>query len=185
MKIGLVGESPHDTKSVSNLLKRIYPGFSFIDMIPDIHGSQLDQMQPTKARLRLEFQFEKPDLVIFIRDLDALKKDFAQYRKRVSYFQEFRTVVNKKAIFLLFIWEIEALILCDLKSFNIMYNCDCSNEIDPHEVEAPKEVLKKLNHKYSQVHNPEIFNKLDVEKIKTTSKYFSDFLKKVDNFFQN
>ena len=70
MKIALVGEAPNDTLSIKYLLEKRYKTFNFFSMLKIINGSSLDS-QKTKRLLRIEFQIEKPDLVIFIRDLDS------------------------------------------------------------------------------------------------------------------
>jgi hypothetical protein len=184
MKIGLLGESPHDTKSVSNLLSRMYPEFEFVNLIEDIHGSQLDQLQPTKRLLRLEYQEHKPDVVVFIRDLDALVTDKSQVRKRLEYFREFKTVVDRKAVYLLNIWEIEALILFDLDTFMAHYSCNCSYTGDPHDQEKPKEHLKVLHHKYNEVHNSELFAKIDHRLLMDNSIYFKRFIGDFNKFIQ-
>lgn len=182
MKIGLVGESPHDTTSVKNLLSRIYPELEFINLIHNIHGSQLDQLQPTKNRLRKEYEWEKPDLVVFIRDLDALKKDITQLRKRAEYFREFRTVVDNRAVFLLFIFEIEAMILCDIGTFNQHYGTAEEPVADPHDVTEPKERLKLICKKYNESHNPELFGKLDTDLLANRSADFNAFLRKFERY---
>jgi len=182
MKIGLLGESPHDTKSISNLLKRMFPAFEFVNLIEDIHGAQLDQLQPTKRLLRLEYQAHKPDVVVFIRDLDALASDKVQLRKRLEYFWEFKTVVDRKAVYLLNIWEIEALILFDLDTFRKHYGCSCSYTGDPHDQEKPKEHLKGLCHKYNEVHNSALFANIDYRILMDNSVYFNKFIKQFKKF---
>ena len=65
-----------------------------------------------------------PDIVIFIRDLDGLETDtdFKEKKaKRQEYFTKSKSVVDKKALYLLNIYEIEALILADIEAFNAFY----------------------------------------------------------------
>jgi hypothetical protein len=180
MKIGLVGESPHDTASVKNLLERVYKEVEFVNLIEDIRGSQLDQMQPTKRILRIEYQDHKPDLVIFIRDLDGLITDREKLAKRFEYFREFRSVVDKKAIYMLNIFEIEALILCDLNAFQEHYSCQCTCNEDPHSVENPKEYLRLLNKHYREVDNADIFAKIEHSELLVKSRYYKQFVDRLD-----
>lgn len=177
MKIGLIGESPHDTKSVQNLLSRMYPELEFKNLISNIHGSMQDHQQ-TKNKLRKEFEFSKPDVVIFIRDLDALFSNRVQLQKRLEYFREFRTVVDKKAVYMLNIYEIEVLILCDLATFRVHYGCECDEVGAPHEIEEPKECLKAIYKRYNEVHNPELFAKLEYQLLLERSKHFREFIAK-------
>ncbi len=97
MRIGLVGEAPNDTESMKNLLIKRYPveKFNFFSMLKIINGSNLDS-QKTKRFLRIEFEQQKPDVVIFIRDLDASLKDRTKLYERKNYFTSSNSVVNKK-----------------------------------------------------------------------------------------
>lgn len=72
MTIGLVGEAPNDTNAIKNLLSKQYsiPNYYFYPILDHIHGTQLDNPK-TKRLLRIEYEFKKPDIVIFIRDLDG------------------------------------------------------------------------------------------------------------------
>ncbi|MHA4896228.1 hypothetical protein ACXZ1K_15860 [Pedobacter sp. PWIIR3] len=180
MKIGLVGESPHDTASIINLFSKVYENLQFVNLINNIRGSQLDQLQPTKRLLRLEYQVQKPDLVIFIRDLDGLSNDQSKIELRKNYYNEFKTVVDRKSIFMLNIYEIEALILCDLSAFNTHYECSCVNSVDPHTVENPKEYLKVLNKEYVEVDNAEIFSKINHYKLIENSSYYRKFIQRFE-----
>nr|MBA3987333.1 hypothetical protein [Flavobacteriales bacterium] len=122
-KIGLIGEAPNDTNSFINLFSNhcSEKGY-FVNLINDIHGSMLEN-QKTKHLLRKEYESHKPDFVVFIRDLDGLETDIDQVDRRKAYFTEFNSVIDKKGIYLLNIFEIEALILADIEAFNDLYNC--------------------------------------------------------------
>lgn len=180
MKIGLVGESPHDTNSIANLLKKVYTSFSFVNLIQNIRGSQLDQLQPTKRILRIEYQYHNPDLVIFIRDLDGLADDHDQIELRRNYFREFRSVVNNRAVFMLNIYEIEALILCDLNAFKGYYSCECSCGQDPHTIIKPKEYLKGLYKHYREVDNAKIFANINHNLLLQRSEDYKRFIGKFE-----
>lgn len=176
MKIGLVGEAPNDTQSVQNLLEKEYPHEYFF-LLNNINGSNLDN-QKTKRLLRIEYQIEKPDLVIFIRDLDALEDDKTQLKLRKEYFTNFNSVVDKKGIFLLHIWEIEALILADIETFNKKYNAKITFEGKPWEVVEPKELLRTAQG-YTESDNADIFKELIFENT-LTCEYFKLFVKRFE-----
>ena len=183
MKIGLIGEAPADTQSVINLLKKKYPSFNYIELLKNkITGSSLDN-QKTKTELRIECQFEKPDVIIFIRDLDGLlTKQYRDQRlKRQKYYREFKGCTHtKKTIFFLNIWEIEALILADINSFNIYYGCSVAFNKNPMHISEPKEFLYSLNRKYSETHNGKIMEKIDFDTVYNNCDYFKSFINKFD-----
>ncbi len=74
IKIALLGESPGDSQAIKNLFKRYYHA-SFEPLLFNIHGSELDNPNNKllKKLIRREFEERKPDLLIYIRDLDALE----------------------------------------------------------------------------------------------------------------
>ena len=87
MKIGLVGEAPNDVKSIRNLLIKKYSDFEFVFMLQRINGANLDS-QKTKRFLRIEYENQKPDIVIFIRDLDSLLPNIKKLYERKDYFSK-------------------------------------------------------------------------------------------------
>jgi len=176
MKIGLVGEAPNDTHALKNLLIKRYheDTFEFVFLLQRINGSNLDS-QKTKRFLRLEFENQKPDLVIFIRDLDALLVDKDKLDERKKYFSDFNSVVDKTGIYLLNVFEIEALILADINTFNSIYHTEIEIFENVMIVVEPKELLKKATKKFNESHNVEIFSKLDFEKV-MECQYFNDFI---------
>jgi len=178
MRIGLVGEAPNDTQSVKNLMMKKY-NYDFVFMLDRINGSKLDS-QKTKRFLRIEYEIKNPDIVIFIRDLDSLFSNKTQLGKRKSYFTNSNSVVDKKGVFLLHIYEIEALILCDVETFNTIYNSQLDLVDDPMMVEEPKEYLKSKTKLYNESHNADIFEKLSFEKA-LNCNYFERFVTLFDN----
>ena len=130
MKIGLVGEAPNDVQSIKNLFERFYKvedDFEFIFLLNNINGSQLEQ-QKTKHFLSLEYRLKKPDIVIFIRDLDGLKNNSTQVTLRKQYFTDFNSVVNRNGILLLHIYEIEALILSESERLSNRSRLQCLSD---------------------------------------------------------
>lgn len=180
MKIGLVGEAPNDIQSIKNLLLKRYTDkkYEFVFMLQRINGSNLDS-QKTKRFLRVEFETQKPDIVIFIRDLDAVLPNKTKIYERKHYFTSSNNVVDKKGIHLLHIYEIEALILADIETFNILYKTKIPKIIDVMCMNEPKEFLKNASRKYSESHNSDIFNELDFDKV-LECKYFEKFIKNLD-----
>lgn len=180
MKIGLVGEAPNDTQSIKNLLSKKYTldKFEFVFMLQRTNGANLDS-QKTKRFLRIEYEIQKPDIVIFIRDLDSILPNRKKLYERKDYFTGSNSVVDKKGIPLLHIYEIEALILTDVETFNNIYDSNLAEVEDVMLISEPKEYLKNGSKKYNESHNPQIFDLLDFEKT-LTCKYFDIFIKKLD-----
>lgn len=180
MKIGLVGEAPNDTQSIKNLLEKRYSieKYEFFFMLNNINGSMLDNNKITSL-LRKEFEFQKPDLVILIRDLDSLFKNFTKRVERQKFFSKSNSVINKKGIRLLHIYEIEALILSDIDTFNKLYNTKIEAIENVSLIIEPKEFLKKYSNKYNESDNPDIFKVIDFEKT-LNCQYFNNFIKKFD-----
>jgi len=183
--VGLVGESPNDTQSIKNLLLKKYDSakISFITLLKNINGGQLDS-QKTKRFLRREYETIKPNLVIFIRDLDGLDSDQHQLSIRKKYFTEFNSVVDKTGIYLLNIYEIEALILLNIETFNKIYNTQIQQIKNVMEVVEPKEFLRKKAKAYLETHNPKIFDQLNFQHT-LTCDYFKNFIDAFDKTLLN
>jgi len=180
MKIGLVGEAPNDTQSIKNLLEKRYSNnnHEFVFMLQIINGANLDS-QKTKRFLRIEYELQKPDIVIFIRDLDAVLPNKKKLYERKEYFTNSNNVIDKKGIPLLHIYEIEALILTDVATFNNKYGAKLEEVPNVMTIPEPKEYLKKASKKYSESHNADIFRLLDFDKT-LNCEYFRRFIKKLD-----
>lgn len=183
--VGLVGESPHDTMAVANLLGNKYPGFvSFITLTPDIRGGMLED-QPTKHILRKQYQKHQPTIVIFIRDLDGLEKNNTQLDQRKKYYAEFRSIVDKQSLYLLNIYALEALLLADIETFNQHYSTSVDYAGDPMHMEKPEVFLKEQSqYKYKESHTPELFQKLDFNKLRNV-RYFERFINEFETALQS
>lgn len=179
MKIGLVGEAPNDTQSIKNLLVKKYANLDFFFMLQRINGANLDS-QKTKRFLRIEYQTEKPDIVIFIRDLDAVLPNKKKLYERKDYFTNFNSVVDKKGIHLLHIYEIEALILADIKTFNRKYKVSIKEVRNVMDISEPKEYLRKRARNYNESKNSEIFEELVFDVVLANCNYFSEFISDFD-----
>ncbi|TAF73618.1 MAG: hypothetical protein EAZ53_12260 [Bacteroidetes bacterium] len=185
IRIGLVGEAPNDTDAIINLLSKRYSfdRFEYITLIDMFHGSELDSKK-AKRFLRIEFEDKQPQIVIFIRDLDGLENNVHQLKIRKDYFTNNNSIVNKQGIFLLHIFELEALIFTDIQVFNKKYNTDFVFNGNPMGVFEPKEELKKISNLYTESFNPEIFEDIDFEKA-LKCKYFSLFNNRLEKLIQS
>lgn len=175
IRIGMIGEHPSDTKAIANLLNKKYANvIEFFPLIYDVHGSNLDN-QRVKHQLRREYQREQPDFVLFIRDLDGLEHHDEKIKHRKTSFADLNSVINKKGILLLNIFELEALLLTDIEAVNKYYGAKIDHVEDCMRIESPKEFLKKRINRYSTGHNPDLFDLLDYNIVVAKCRYFKKF----------
>lgn len=175
IRIGMIGEYPSDTKAIENLLNKKYANvIEFFTLIRGVHGSNLDN-QKIKHLLRKEYEIEKPDFVLFVRDLDGFEHHEEKIKYRKTCFTDFNSVINKKGILLLNIYELEALLLTDIEAVSKYYGNEISDVKDCMFIESPKEFLKNSINNYSTGHNPELFALLDYKIVIAKCRYFKKF----------
>src|SRR3569833_262996 len=183
MKIGLVGEAPNDTSAIQNLLSRKYQQLEFVTLLNNITGSLFVCRKAIRRLLRVEYETQNPDMIIFIRDLDALEGNRSARRKRQEVFSYSNRVVDRIGIFLLNIFELEALILSDIDVFNNYYNSAINVLVDPMTIPMPKEFLieaTKGPNQYQESHSPLIFALLNFDTLKQNCRYFSAFVRRFE-----
>lgn len=184
MRVGLVGEAPNDTSAIGDLISKRFSDFTFFPMLNRINGSSLDS-QKIKRFLRIEFEDKNPDVIIFIRDLDSILPNKEKLLERKKYFSESNSVVDNKGIFLLNIYEIEALILADINTFNNLFGTNINLNTDVMTIKEPKEFLKAFTNKYNESKNVEIFNQLEFNIVYDNCQYFNQFIKKFENLIKS
>jgi hypothetical protein len=175
VSVAFVGEHPNDVSCIQSLLLKKYPlGVSFSALLKDVNGSALDNPKIIHL-LRKEYQYSKPDVVLFIRDLDALEYDRIQWEKRKQYFVKCNKVVDKKGIYLLNIFELEALLIADKLALEKYFNAPVVVEDDCMLIPSPKEELMKMFRKYNTVMNAVLFPLLNYETVIKNCRYFKKF----------
>lgn len=180
ISIGLVGEDPNDTSSIKNLLLSKYgKSVRFFPLARGICGYYLDNPK-LKAVLKAELASHNYKFIIYIRDLDAFKSEAAKVQKKLDWFKDLNSITGNQNILLLNIWEMEALILGDIGTFNKIYKIKHSFSGDPMAVKEPKEYLKRITNKgikrYKESHSPEIFSQLDINLVRDNCLFFRNFL---------
>ncbi|MDQ2792595.1 MAG: hypothetical protein M3Y12_01105 [Bacteroidota bacterium] len=178
-RVGLLGESPNDTKAVARLLAPHYGGrVEFFPLVDNITGDNLE-MAGTFRLLRREYQYERPNLVVVIRDLDALETDKVQLRKRNDYFKKVKKQVGESSLFLLNIYSIEALIAADIDLFNDHYEVQCVVPADVMTIEKPVEVLKAATQRsklrYLEGHCGDLLARASYDTLLRNCRYFRRF----------
>ena len=178
-RVGLLGESPNDTKAIEALLKPRYgQRVEFFTLLRNINGDMLEDAE-TFRNLRKEYEWEKPNLVIVIRDLDGVQTKGAKWRQRKKYFRDVDAVVGQKSLPLLNIYEIEALICADMAAFNKQFGCACPQPADPTAIVEPKEWLKQVTAPgqptYSVGHCTKLLAKVSYDTVLANCRYFAAF----------
>lgn len=178
MRIGLIGESPFDTYAIINLLSKKYP-HTYKVVLERIKGYHLDNKKNCN-NIVISLKKDPYDLVIFIRDLDSDEGDSEAKKKKMDWFNYLSSQSKIPSIFLLNIYELEALMLADIDNFNALFNSKINFTGDPSMKKDPKEFLmtktKKGKREYKESDTEEIFKKLDIDKIKSKCKYFKIFI---------
>ena len=190
MKIGVIAENTNDFVAVARLLKQKFPSYSFFELIKRFTGSNLDDKNNIVLHVLInEIHAEKPDFLLYVRDLDALITDdvMEKTKSMEKTFKKFAKQKPKKSIFMLNIYELEALILADFDNFkafckNETWQFDVTKAADTHD---PKEVLKAFYTKYNEGMPRDIFPKLNIETIAENHRFFKTFLQDFEKMLQS
>lgn len=179
--IGLVGEAPTDTDAIKNILKQKYPegDFSYVTLLNNINGSQLDSPK-TKRFLRVEYESLNPNVIVFIRDLDSLYSNKGQLAIRKAYFSSNNSVVDHKGIYLLHVYEMEAMLLADIDYLNSYFDVKLSEVENVMNISEPKEYLLSNIKNYCISMNADILDGMDFNTVVAQCHYFKIFIRKFD-----
>jgi hypothetical protein len=153
-------------------------------LIRNKRGYQLNNSRTDKA-LKVEFEDYNPQFVLFIRDADALPSENVKINKVHEWFNKLNPIVNNRGILLINIYELEALILADIETFNRLYGTSIKFEKNCMHKREPKEFLIQKTWKnkkvYSESHCPEIFKFLRTDILISNCAYFKAFCLNIDN----
>lgn len=176
--IGLIGEDPNDTTSIKNLLLQKHPDLVFKHLLKSERGDGLKNSKLSKA-LNIEFKRAKPHFVLFIRDADALPSEADKLNKVREWFDKLNVFVDGKGILLTNIYELEALILADVETFNKVYKTQIKYSKNVMHQKDPKEFLiektRKTQKQYKVSDCPDLFGKLKIDVVLANCSYFKDF----------
>lgn len=169
IKVGIVGEHPQNDAEALQILLNSVAGTNveFSVKMDKFRGGQLDG---DKFFRSLAVEAEYLDWMIFVRDLDGLLSESKKLIIKDLWFQKVNKNVDKKGIFFLVIYEMEALILADINGFNDYYDLKTQPVGDTKSKIEPKEILKKLTVKtqkgeYQEKHALDIFKKLTFQTV--------------------
>jgi hypothetical protein len=123
--------------------------------------------------------------IIFVRDLDSDENDKPATQKRLNWFEELRKPLPLKTLLLLNVYELEALILADIETFNRLFSTSIKFKGDPMAQKDPKEFLehqtRRSKRKFTVSENPEIFKHLNFEQVKQKCRYFKEFIRHLES----
>lgn len=188
ISVGLVGEDPHDTISIKNLLNQRYKrDIVFKPLASRIRGYQLDNPKIARS-LHAEWNTGKFKFIVFIRDLDGFKSEPLKIKTKLEWFEGLNKISGGENVLLLNIWEIEALIFGDIETFNKMFNTSINFKGDPMYLKDPKEILMRETRKgkkqYREHDCPQIFSKLNIDIIEKKCVFFQNFLQIFDDVYK-
>jgi hypothetical protein len=169
IKVGIVGEHPqNDAEALQLLLNSVAKTNVELSVKMDkFRGGQLDGEKFFRS-LAAEAQFL--DWIILVRDLDGLLSESKKLSVKDLWFQKANKCADKKGIFFLVIYEMEALILADIDAFNDYYDLKTNPIGDSKSKTESKEILKKLTAKtkkgkYQEEHALDIFKNLKFQTV--------------------
>ncbi len=171
-RIGIVGENyDNDSKPLRNLLSRVFDKQEvlFIPILPKFRGNQLERIRKLIIALKSDIITKKIDYLILMRDLDGLPSESKKIETRNSWFKKVEDGISKKCVRFLIIYELEALLLSDIATFNKIYSINYKLKGKPKFQKDPKGTLKKLTahpkKTYHESHAADIFQELDHQKL--------------------
>lgn len=177
--VGLIGEDPNDTEAIKFLLQqKICTGVSYQHLMKNVRGHQLDN-ERTRISLKIECERKKPEILIFIRDVDGICTQKDKINKCEVWHKNLSKELGIKNILLLNIYELEALIFADISAFNSIYKTSIKGNRNVTYIKEPKEELiratRKLQKKYSESDCPQLFKAMNIENVLNNCAYFRHF----------
>lgn len=178
INIGLIGESPYDTEALMHLLQQRFDhGFRYHVLLRNISGDHLAS-DKAKKMAAVEIEDKKPELLIVMRDLDGPHTDAGLVAEKNKWYQSVVKTNSKTSLFLLNIYELEALILADIDSAKEYFNTPQLNfKGNVMTQKDPKEhLVRGTNRKYHVSECPKLFKKLRFDVVEKNCSYFKTFV---------
>lgn len=188
-KVGVIGESPYDTKALCKVLNAEYSGkATFTVQLKRITGATLDSTAKMERLLKAEIKSSRNDLYVYVRDLDDHRSNTSKWNKRQNWFKKLANVTGgNNSVFLLNVHEIEAMILGDVGTFNTSYKSKINYPGNPESQESPKELLSRAtsnNNRFTESDVEHIIPKLDFVKVKAKCQFYRDFIDDLDKMIR-
>ena len=178
-RVGVIGEHPNnDSEAMIALLEKHLQENISLELldIKNMRGSAMDSPNFTRELVD-NLIYEDFDYLIVLRDLDFLKDKNRREKERINDKDKWFLKVNQsisalavKGIFFLIIYELEALMLCDLSAVNAFFDLNIAFSGKPIEEKNPKEFLQNATQnsvkgRYEEKNAKDIFAALDFQKL--------------------
>ena len=178
-RVGVAGESSHDTRALRDLLHRQYGQWAqFIALPLRLEGGQLDGRK-SRTMFRLAYEDKQPDLVIIFRDLDGPANDRAKRQKREARFKEMNALVERKGLLLRHVYTIEALLIAHIEVFQKKYGWQCHVPANPTTIPNPAQFLRDASRnstrRYDKVSCPDMMELVAYDFLISRYGYFRNF----------
>ncbi|MCP5046270.1 MAG: DUF4276 family protein, partial [bacterium] len=151
----------------------------FKPILRQIKGDQLYSAK-TRRLFKIELKSHNYSVIIYAKDLDGLETETQKKDNVFKWFKELDALTNTAGILLLNIYELEALILADIDTFNEIFDTAINFTGNPMYKEKPKEYLKeqtrKNRRKFGVSENPFVFKSLRIERVIKNCPYFKEFI---------
>jgi hypothetical protein len=171
-RIGVIGEHPNNDVSALIVLlnKQLSEDYELVLFpLKNMIGSNLDNFSDLKMQLSIELDKNQYEFLIIVRDLDDLATNKKEIKVKEKWFQKVNRATNGISIFFLVIYELEALMFCDLETLNTYFQTTISISGTPNTIIEPKEELRRQTQnkkrRYNPAHTIPIFEKLDIQKL--------------------
>lgn len=180
IKVGLVAEDYFDSLSIKNLLEQRYK--EKVHLVPFAKGIKGTKFCTKKMvdTIKAETRGDSFKLIVYIADLDAFESQTELLKAKENLFHKANDQLKIDGLFLLNIWELEALIFGDIDAFNKMYHTKEKANRNPMFIKEPKEELKRLTFKtkkqFKEAHCPEIFKQLNIDNVEKNCTCFKKFI---------
>lgn len=177
-KIAIISEHHrNDGEPIAALLQQYCnEQIEFVQFCTRYTGSRI-QSKEALLDLKLSFKREKPDFVIVIRDLD---KDENKAQRKI-FFEQCQSATNDNAIYLLFVYMLEALALADLETVCDFYSINKNAISINKKARNAKEELKNA-FGYTESDMRKLVNKFNIEKLVQNYSTWKVFLTEFEGF---
>ena len=175
-KIAIISEHHrNDGESIAVLLQQYCnEQIEFVQFCTRYTGSRI-QSKEALLDLKLSFKREKPDFVIVIRDLD---KDDNKIQRKV-FFEQCQTTTNDNAIYLLFVYMLEALALADFSAVCNFYSINKNTISINKKARNAKEELRNA-FSYTESDMRGLVEVFDINTLQQNYGVWADFLSRFE-----
>ena len=178
--IGIISENEeNDGNVIATLLERYFLETAIYKSISK--GDPGDRLELPKylKNLRINYNQIQPTLVLIIRDLD--KDEYKSTRE--VFFERCKSIISTDAVFLLFVYKIEALAAMDIQTVKQFYKVKVKSNDLPRN---SKNIKTQLEHifRYTESDMCDLAYKFDKRILYQNYNVWKDFIDKMSAFLK-